>query len=61
MAGGQSEGMECTYCGRPTDLVECDRCETVVCPMCLDSELGFCAACAQRAKPTGRRGDTFLL
>jgi len=53
--------MECTYCGRPTELIECGRCEAVVCRMCFDGELGFCAACAQRAKPTDRRGDTFLL
>jgi len=26
-----------------------------------DAELGFCAECADRAKPDDRRGDTFLL
>ncbi len=53
--------MECEYCGRPTDGIACDRCETVVCRMHIDGELGFCVQCAERAKPTDRRGDTFLL
>jgi len=53
--------MECEYCGRPTDGIACDRCGNVVCRMHFDSELGFCAECARRAKPTDRRGDTFLI
>jgi len=53
--------MVCECCGRPTDGIDCDRCGTVVCRLCFDGELGFCARCAQRAKPTDRRGDTFLL
>ncbi len=51
----------CAFCERPTEPRECDRCGTSVCPMHLDAELGFCAACASRLKPTNRRGDTFLL
>ena len=51
----------CAFCERPTEPIECDRCGTVVCPMHVDAELGFCVQCAERAKPTNRRGDTFLL
>jgi hypothetical protein len=51
----------CELCERPTDGVACRRCGAVVCRMHFDGQLRFCAECAERAKPTGRRGDTFLL
>jgi len=53
--------IRCELCQRPTEGAVCGRCETVVCRMHYDAELGFCAACADRAKPDGRRGDTFML
>lgn len=51
----------CELCDRPTAGTACDRCGTTVCLMHFDAELGFCAECASKAKPTNRRGDTFLL
>jgi RecJ-like exonuclease len=49
----------CQHCeGRPA-IHDCDRCGTVVCRLHYDSEMRFCADCAAKAKPDGRRGDTF--
>jgi hypothetical protein len=49
----------CEICeGRPA-VRACDRCETDVCRLDYDAEMGFCADCATKAKPDGRRGDTF--
>lgn len=50
----------CAFCVRVADC-ECSRCETAVCRMHYDGEMGFCGECASRAKPDGRRGDTFHL
>ena len=50
----------CEICdGRLADT-DCNRCGTAVCRMHYDAEMRFCADCAAKAKPTGRRGDTFL-
>lgn len=51
----------CELCTRPTDGVVCRRCGAVVCRMHFDAEMEFCAECAERVKPTDRRGDTFML
>jgi hypothetical protein len=49
----------CQHCeGRPA-MRECNRCGTAVCRLHYDGEMGFCADCAAKAKPEGRRGDTF--
>jgi hypothetical protein len=51
--------MLCQHCeSRPTSH-ECYRCGTAVCRLHYDGEMGFCADCAKKAKPDGRRGDTF--
>lgn len=49
----------CQHCeGRPA-MRECNRCGTAICRLHYDGEMGFCADCAAKAKPEGRRGDTF--
>lgn len=55
-----SEFSDCATCEQRLADAECHRCETPVCRMHYDAEMGLCAECAQRAKPDGRRGDTFL-
>jgi len=54
------DDVRCELCQRPTDGATCRRCGTVACRLHYDAELEFCAACAQRAKSDGRRGDTFM-
>lgn len=52
---------DCAIC--ETRLAEsgCDRCDAAVCLLDYDAEMGLCADCARKAKPDGRRGDTFRL
>lgn len=55
-----TERERCALGGQRLAARECGRCEKGVCRMHYDGEMGLCAECAQRAKPDGRRGDTFL-
>jgi len=49
----------CQVCENRPGRHDCDRCGTVVCRLHYDAEMRFCADCASKAKPDGRRGDTF--
>jgi len=49
----------CQHCENRPGRHDCRRCGTVVCRLHYDAEMRFCANCAARAKPDGRRGDTF--
>jgi len=51
----------CQLCETRLAEATCDRCGATVCRLCYDAEMGFCADCARKAKPTNRRGDTFRL
>lgn len=54
------DSKRCALGGQRLADRECSRCGTAVCRMHYDGEMRLCAECAQRAKPDGRRGDTFL-
>jgi len=54
-----AEPTRCEICERRLADCDCDRCGTAVCRLDYDAEMGFCADCARKAKPDGRRGDTF--
>ncbi|ESS09645.1 MAG: HIT zinc finger [uncultured archaeon A07HN63] len=51
----------CQICEHRVAEYSCDRCGATVCAFDYDGEMGFCADCAQKAKPDNRRGDTFQL
>ncbi len=51
----------CQHCETRLADAVCDRCGTQVCRLHYDGEMGFCADCAERAKPDNRRGDIFRL
>jgi hypothetical protein len=51
----------CQICEQHVAEESCDRCGAAVCAFDYDGEMGFCADCAQQAKPDNRRGDTFTL
>lgn len=51
----------CQVCESHPAEQRCDRCGAVVCRIHFDGEMNLCAECADRAKPDGRRGDTFRL
>lgn len=55
-----SEFQDCAVCQHRLADAACRRCETPVCRMHYDAEMGLCGECARRAKPDDRRGDTFL-
>jgi len=58
---GMSLEGPCQLCETRLAEEACDRCGANVCRLCYDGEMGFCADCAQKAKPNNRRGDTFRL
>lgn len=54
-----SDSADCAVCDHRVAVLDCRRCETPVCRLHADTEMGLCADCAEKAKPDDRRGDTF--
>jgi hypothetical protein len=50
---------DCAICEVHLADEQCRRCGTMVCHLHYDAEMDLCADCTAKAKPDGRRGDTF--